>query len=935
MSNSNTPGNFPDSTPTRDTPSDMGETPAQLQTPLPNSAFQTPAFGDILSPGDRFTPLPNTVGSGRQYVVPPMRGHTSTSAQSSPLYYPGSQNAPVAPRVSNTSVAGPESFEAEEVRTQRRNFHRGDINSTILTPGFEPLSPGVGLTPFTPGGLARSQDGTTPFQLGTPGPFATAEQSQTDTTQVIWGTTVNIHKAMSDFYKFLTSFSLDDLPEALRDSNHMADGPYYTKLMEELSQTQQLNLNLDCSHLLAFPETQSLYHQLKRYPQEIIPLMDHTLTTLYFERFGIQDHLTQPLRVRPFNLVESVNMRELNPSDIDQLVTIKGLLIRASHVLPDLKSAFFKCYMCDHTVTVGIDRGVVAEPTACPRPDCQTANSMQLIHNRSMFADKQVCKLQETPDNIPDGQTPHSVSLCLYDDLVDASKPGDRLEVTGIFRSVPIRINPRMRTIKSLFRTYVDVVHIKTISASRIGGVSVEEGSDPLQDPSQRLSPEQEDEIRALSTSTDIYEKLSYSLAPSIFGLDDVKKGVLLQLFGGSTRTSKSSSSQGTRGDLHILLVGDPGTSKSQLLHYAHRIAPRGMYTSGKGSSAVGLTAYITRDPDTNQLVLESGALVLSDGGLCCIDEFDKMSDSTRSILHEVMEQQTVSIAKAGIITTLNARTSILACANPVESQWQRNLSVPENINLPPSLLSRFDLVYLMLDTANEDQDRRLARHLVKLYLNPNGRDNENIASIPTHLLTRYIAYAKARINPVLNDEASRELVRMYVELRKAGESTRRQESRITATTRQLESLIRLSEAHARMRLSPVVEKPDVEEAFRLLREAIKESATDPRTGLIDWDILATGLGNHSRRQLLNLKMGLVELLGQPASSANIPATQLLAELNRRASSSGVSEVTYKDLETILKELENEQLVSLSGNGRNNRKVRRNFHQGYVLPQQN
>lgn len=307
-----------------------------------------------------------------------------------------------------------------------------------------------------------------------------------------------------------------------------------------------------------------------------------------------------------------VNLRELNPDDIDQLITVKGLMIRTSSVIPDMKQAFFRCSACDFTVEVETDRGTIIEPSVCGNGNCRSSNTMVIIHNRCIFSDKQICRLQETPDETPDGQTPYTVSLCCYDDLVDVAKPGDRVEVTGIFRAVTVRTNPRHRTTKSLFKTYVDVVHIKKSIKGRLGvdssivnkdeyAVVFDEGDQVKTD-----VVEDEDEIIALSERKDLYELLARSIAPSIFGLDDAKKGVLLQLFGGSHKFSEDKpGSPRIRGDLNILLVGDPGVSKSQLLQYVHKLAPRGVYTSGKGSSAVGLTAYVTRDPDTRQLVLE------------------------------------------------------------------------------------------------------------------------------------------------------------------------------------------------------------------------------------------------------------------------------------------------------------------------------------------
>jgi DNA replication licensing factor MCM4 len=435
----------------------------------------------------------------------------------------------------------------------------------------------------------------------------------------------------------------------------------------------------------------------------------------------------------------------------------------------------------------------------------------------------------------------------VYEEMVDAVVPGDRVVVTGVFKALGLRTNPRLSTLRTIFSTVIDVIHFAKDDKEKLATAGAERGSGEYAPGVAVLSStEKEAEVKARveamraaapgdESGAATYAALAASLAPSIWELDDVKKGILLMLFGG---VYKDLGSNGRiRGEINVLLCGDPGTAKSQLLSYVHRISPRGMYTSGTGSSAVGLTAYITKDPDNrNEFVLESGALVLSDRGVCCIDEFDKMTDASRSIMHEVMEQQTVSIAKAGIIATLNARTSVLASANPKESRYNPALSVVENIQLPPTLLSRFDLIYLVLDAVNEARDRTLARHLVSLFFRPEDRAKEPTAEPPfsRRALMEYISYAKRAVEPRLSDAACAALVAGYVAMRRgnnpgggagggpAGRKT------IAATTRQLESLVRLSEAHARMRLSDDVEAADVAEAIRLMDVSTQKAAVDP-----------------------------------------------------------------------------------------------------------
>lgn len=496
---------------------------------------------------------------------------------------------------------------------------------------------------------------------------------------------------------------------------------------------------------------------------------------------------------RPFTI------REVKASYIGQLVRISGIVTRCSDVKPLMKVAVYTCEECGFEIYQEVTARVFMPLLECPSKRCginKSLGNLILQLRASKFLKFQEAKIQELAEHVPKGHIPRTMTIHLRGELTRKVAPGDVVELSGIFLPIPYTGFRAMRA--------------GLVADTYLEAMSVSHFKKKYEDYEFRV--DEEEQIARLAEDGDIYNKLARSLAPEIFGHEDVKKALLLLLVGAPHRKLKDGMK--IRGDLHICLMGDPGVAKSQLLKHIINVAPRGVYTTGKGSSGVGLTAAVQRDPVTNEMVLEGGALVLADMGICAIDEFDKMDESDRTAIHEVMEQQTVSIAKAGITTSLNARTAVLAAANPAWGRYDLRRSPAENINLPPALLSRFDLLWLILDRADMDSDLEMARHV--LYVHQN-KESPALGFTPLEpsILRAYISAAR-KLSPSVPKELEEYIASAYSGIRQ--EEAKSNTPHSYTTVRTLLSILRISAALARLRFSEIVVQSDVDEALRLMQ---------------------------------------------------------------------------------------------------------------------
>ncbi|CAB3398174.1 unnamed protein product [Caenorhabditis bovis] len=498
-------------------------------------------------------------------------------------------------------------------------------------------------------------------------------------------------------------------------------------------------------------------------------------------------------------------VRNIKATEIGHLVTIKGVVIRATEVKPCVEVMTYTCDTCSAEAYQPVKGMQFTPPQNCPNKDCVESKAHGRLHMQlrgSKFVKFQELKIQELSEQVPVGSIPRTMTVYVYGEMTRRCNTGNNVQISGIF--LPILQSGFKPTGGLVADTYLEAHYIQNL------------------DENPAYAGVQSEELEILKKKGDNYEALASSIAPEIFGHEDVKKCLLLALVGGN---DNSSNGMKIRGCINVLMMGDPGVAKSQLLGYVNRLAPRSQYTTGRGSSGVGLTAAVMKDPVTGEMSLEGGALVLADGGICCIDEFDKMMDGDRTAIHEVMEQQTISIAKAGIMTTLNARTAIIAAANPAYGRYNPQRSIEQNVDLPAALLSRFDLILLMQDKADRENDKTLAEHITYVHQHgkhPN-REKKDIISLET--LREYIQLCKT-YSPSVEPSLRERIVDAYVEMRR---DARYSSDPTFVSPRMILGIVRMATARAKLRLSPTVNESDVEEALRLMQFA-KDSLRPEQT---------------------------------------------------------------------------------------------------------
>ena len=576
------------------------------------------------------------------------------------------------------------------------------------------------------------------------------------------------------------------------------------------------------------------------------------------------------IRVRLKNMPESqdVKVRNIRSKHLNELLVIEGIIRQASDVRPQVVNAKFECPSCGTIISVLQIEKKFREPSRC---SCGRRGGFKLISKE--MVDTQRLIVEEAPDMLTGGEQPKRMNVFVKEDLVEPkmeekTTPGARVKVIGILKEVPVPL-----TTGGLSTRFELAIEVNNLI--------------PLEETFEELDISEEDERQILELSQDprVFGKLAESIAPSVWGYKEIKESLVLQLFGGVQK--KRTDGQKTRGDMHILLIGDPGVAKSVMLLFMSNISPKGRYVVGKSASGAGLTASVVRDEYLKGWSLEAGALVLSNKGLVSIDELEKMDPTERSAMHEAMEQQTVTISKANIQASLKAQTSILAAANPKFGRFDPTQGIPQQIDLPPTLINRFDIIFALRDLPNKINDEKVATHILTEH-----QKSAKEMLIDKDLFRKYIAYAKQRISPKLTNEAVEKIKQFYVNLRNQPMQDRSEIRSIPISARQLGSLIRMAEASAKLRLSEVVEEKDAELAIRLIKYYLEHTGYDEETGQIDIDKISGRMKSSQRSKIFKVRDIIFDL--KETFGEQIPIEEVEKKLEGDMKSSEIDDALDK-----------------------------------------
>ncbi|KAL7266564.1 MCM DNA helicase complex subunit [Rhizina undulata] len=612
-----------------------------------------------------------------------------------------------------------------------------------------------------------------------------------------WLSVPNVYRSVATHFKnFLLEYT---------DEN--GSSVYGTRI-RTLGEVNAESLEISFQHLAESKATLALF--LANAPQETLKIFDQVAMQATLLHYPDYERIHSEIHVRVSDVPTSYTLRELRQAHLNALVRVRGVVTRRTGVFPQLKYVKFDCSKCGTTLgPFQQESNVEVKISFCQ--NCQSRGPFTLNSEKTVYRNYQKMTLQESPGTVPAGRLPRHREVILLWDLIDSAKPGEEVEVTGIYRNnYDVQLNQ-----KNGFPVFATILEANNVvkSHDELAGF--------------RLTEEDEKAIRTLARDENIVDKVIDSIAPSIYGHRDIKAAVAASMFGGVAKNVNGKHA--IRGDINVLLLGDPGTAKSQVLKYIEKTAHRAVFATGQGASAVGLTASVRKDPITSEWTLEGGALVLADKGTCLIDEFDKMNDQDRTSIHEAMEQQSISISKAGIVTTLQARCAIIAAANPIGGRYNSTIPFAQNVELTEPILSRFDILCVVRDTVDPEVDERLAAfvvashgrsHPVGTSTNPTSTSTNVLSSalspVPQDLLRKYILYAREHVRPQLHQMDQEKISRLFVEMRRESLAT----GSFPITVRHLESIIRLSESFAKMRLSEFVGTKDIDRAIAVTVES-------------------------------------------------------------------------------------------------------------------